>query len=135
MPAVNTWMHDYLRSARAGIIGGVAITAVYCFIAVLSTPRPSNGDLAAFAAVVVGIAAGCALLAAAAVLWARAGMRLLAALLAGLLGGPAVAFLAQLVLDGVPQGEGDTDRLMVASIASGLLGALVGAMCWVGARR
>lgn len=134
MPAVTTSMHDYLRSARAGIVGGVAITAVYCFIAVLSTPRPSNGDLAAFAGLVIGFATICALLVAGAVVWARDGEPLAAALLSGLFSGAVVAFIAEVIVNGWPQGE-ESHGVLVMTVAAMFLGSLVGAMCWVGARR
>ncbi|MFS3130402.1 hypothetical protein ACLM5J_18515 [Nocardioides sp. Bht2] len=135
MPQSNSTTIDYLRSARAGILGGLAVTTIYCLILIRSTPRPSNSEVTSFAALVVALTVCCALLASGAAVTARAGVRLLGAFLAGLLGGPAFALAAQFVLDGVPQGEGDTDRFLVGGIAAALFGALVGAMCWVGGRR
>lgn len=134
MPEGNSWKRDYFRAVRAGVIGAVAITAIYCFIAVLSTPRPSNGDLVAFSALVIGFAVACALIVSAAIVWARDGEPLAAALVGGVISGAAVAFAAELVVAGWPQGE-ESHGVLVTTVAATFFGALVGAMCWVPGRR
>lgn len=134
MPQGGTWKHDYLRSARAGIIGGAVITLVYCVIAVLSTPRPTNSEITQFGGVVIGLSVVCALVAATAVLLTEEVSRLPAALLGGAAAGAVVAFVAELVVSGWPQGE-ESHGVLVMTIAATLFGALVGAICWVAARR